>query len=502
MSTASNFLESADAIVIGSGAGGAAVAYKLAKSGLRVIVLEKGRELARDGSTLDIERVVHRGEFVSHEPWLNRDDQTFLPQEHFNIGGKTKWYGAALIRFSKREFSGDTAYGARGWPIPYEDLAPYYTEAERMLGVQTFRCEKNLQSILEGLGRDNPDWKSSPMPLALSRGILGDPNEASHFDGFASAADLKGDAENSLLAAVRELPNVQVCTDAEVAELLPAGADPTVIGGVRLLTGSVVKAHVVVLAAGALHSPRLLARYVTSTGQESLPMTRNIGRSLKLHLLTALVAVSISRKSDLLRKTMLTVNEKFPHSSLQPLGFDGELIGTLVPKWVPRFLARQVGKRAYGFFLQTEDGSSRDNRVYERLDSGGGSSKRVLDYDETRVPNSSKEHREFVQAFRMSLLKMGYLSFSQRIGLDGTAHVCGTLSAGAESQDAVVNSRGGVFGLNGLYVADGSVLPRISRVNPSLSIYAWGLRVGHLLSEQLRSSMNSSSDGVEAVGRS
>jgi choline dehydrogenase-like flavoprotein len=66
----------------------------------------------------------------------------------------------------------------------------------------------------------------------------------------------------------------------------------------------------------------------------------------------------------------------------------------------------------------------------------------------------------------------------------------------------VVTSLGGVFGLNGLYVADGSVLPRISRFNPSLSIYAWGLRVGHLLSERLRSSTNSSGDGVQAAGQS
>jgi choline dehydrogenase-like flavoprotein len=50
----------------------------------------------------------------------------------------------------------------------------------------------------------------------------------------------------------------------------------------------------------------------------------------------------------------------------------------------------------------------------------------------------------------------------------------------------VVDAQGRVHGLTGLYVADGSVMPRIGRVNPSLTIYAWGLRVGDLIADGLR----------------
>src|SRR5262249_13484502 len=83
--------------------------------------------------------------------------------------------------------------------------------------------------------------------------------------------------------------------------------------------------------AGALHSPRLLSRYLTSTRlDKALPAATHVGRHLKLHLLTALVALSPRVKGDLIRKTTLLTHNRFPHSSVQPLGFDGALIARLV----------------------------------------------------------------------------------------------------------------------------------------------------------------------------
>ncbi|HEY2144676.1 MAG TPA: GMC oxidoreductase [Steroidobacteraceae bacterium] len=60
------------------------------------------------------------------------------------------------------------------------------------------------------------------------------------------------------------------------------------------------------------------------------------------------------------------------------------------------------------------------------------------------------------------------------------------LNAARDAESGVVDTQGAVFGIKGLYAVDGSVLPRSSRVNPSLSIYAWALRVAHLLSESLQ----------------
>ncbi len=96
-----------DVIIIGSGAGCAAAAYVLAHAGLDVLLIERGPVLPRDGSTLDVPIVAGEGRFLSKERWHDRHGRTIVPQERFNLGGKTKWYGAALVRFSPHEFAAD-----------------------------------------------------------------------------------------------------------------------------------------------------------------------------------------------------------------------------------------------------------------------------------------------------------------------------------------------------------------------------------------------------------
>ena len=464
-----------DAIIIGSGAGGAAAAYRLVSSGMCVLLLEKGGHLPHDGSTLDVRRVVHDGEYLSREPWLDGNGNPITPEEHFNVGGKTKWYGAALLRFSAREFLPEASYACLGWPISLNDLAPYYEQAERLLGVRAFDCEPDLAAILERLQASRSGWQSVPMPMALAGDIVNHPDEAAHFDGFASVANLKGEAETSIISQLCGRTNFTLFPGAEVEALLGVPNSPATVNGVRLRDGRAFYAPRVLLAAGALHSARLLSRYLAESGLDVvLPAAALVGRNLKLHLLTAMVSVSLGIKTDLIRKTTLMIHERFPHSSVQPLGFDGALIETLLPRWLPGALRRAVAARAYGFFLQTEDGSDAGNRVQEGTVP-------VLDYDVARLPAAAAEHRSFTRAFQTALLKVGLVSFTKRISLNGTAHVCGSLVCGRSPADSVVDAGGQVHGMTGVYVVDGSVLPRSSRVNPSLTIYAWGLRVADAL---------------------
>ena len=470
-----------DAIVVGSGAGGAAAAYRLVRGGLRVILLEKGDHLPIDGSTLDIQRVVHEGQFFSREPWVDGRGRKLVPEEHFNVGGKTKWYGAALLRFDAREFRADTDHQCVSWPLSLADMEPYYREAERLLGVRMFDTEADLADILRKLPGQ---WDVEPIPLSLAPQITSNRVEATHFDGFASVARLKGEADGSILSLLRNDPNFTLSVNSEVRSLSGQFSAPTTIVGVELADGRKVYAPRVFLAAGALHSPRILARYLDSAGLATvLPAGVHIGRNVKLHLLTALIALSRRSMRDLIRKTVVITHERFAHSSVQPLGFDADLIATLVPKVVPDFVRRQVGRRAYGFFLQTEDGSDPRNHV---RNAANGVDCPALDYDEERTPAAAREHKSFTRSFQWALARAGFLTFTRRIGLNGTAHVCGSLRCGTDASNSVVDRNGQVHGMGGLYVVDGSVLPRSSRVNPSLTIYAWGLRVATLVAQQFK----------------
>jgi choline dehydrogenase-like flavoprotein len=470
-----------DAIVVGSGAGGAAAAYRLAQGGLKVILLEKGDHLPVDGSTLDTQRVVHEGKFLSREPWVDGRGRPIVPEEHFNVGGKTKWYGAALLRFAEHEFKEDTGHQCTGWPVSLADMEPYYMEAERLLGVRLFDTEPDLANILRKV---SGDWEVEPIPLALAARVTDNRVEATHFDGFASVAGLKGEAEGSILSLLRRNPLFTLAVNAEVRSLIAHPAAPTTITGVVLADGREIQAPRVFLAAGALHSPRILGRYLETTGlAKALPIGVHVGRNVKLHLLTAMIALSGRSMTDLIRKTVVITHERFAHSSVQPLGFDSELIATLVPKLVPESIRRQVGRRAYGFFLQTEDGSDPRNRI---INAANGVDRPILDYDEARVPAAAREHKAFTRAFKWSLAGAGLLAFTRRIGLNGTAHACGSLACCTDASNSVVSRNGQVHGLNGLYVVDGSVLPRSSRVNPSLTIYAWGLRVADLVVQRVK----------------
>lgn len=470
-----------DVIIAGSGAGGSAAAYRLTQSGKRVLMLEKGDRLPRDGSTLDVKTVFNEGRFKNQVEWSDGNGKSLVPGEYYNVGGKTKWYGAALLRMAPHEFKADPEFQLRGWPIDYPELVPYYEEAERLLHVNQFDNEPELTALIARICEADEGWDVRALPLGLKKEILDDPNEAKHFDGFASACGYKSDAEWNLLDPITAARTFTLMTNAEVVGLVTDAEDSLSVCGVTCQDGQSFVADKVVLAAGAMSTPRILQRhFLTNKLAASLPCVRSVGAYFKFHINSALLAFSAFRQHDVLRKTAIFFNERFPHSTVQCLGWiDGEILGAQLPAAVPKFVTRAAGERTIGFFVTTEDGSHAGNRIL----ATGPSGRPVMDYDLDRIPASTAEHAAVVKAFSHSLLHAKMVGVDRHMGLAGTAHALGSTVAGKDPQNSVVDSAGKVHGMRNLYIADGGVLPRSSGVNPALTIYAWGLRLGAHLSK-------------------
>ena len=91
----------------------------------------------RGAGNWSVPAVFFEKKYKATDTWLDRHGNSFDPGMFYNVGGSTKFYGAAMFRLRERDF-GDLAH-KRGvspaWPYRYADLAPYYDEAERMFGV-------------------------------------------------------------------------------------------------------------------------------------------------------------------------------------------------------------------------------------------------------------------------------------------------------------------------------------------------------------------------------
>ena len=132
-----------DVIIIGTGAGGGTLAHRLAPSGKRILLLERGGYLPREPENWDSKAVFLDGHYLPDEEWMDKGGTRFRPHQQYFVGGNTKFYGAILFRLRERDFGEIRHRGgvSPAWPISYEDLAPYYDEAEALYHVHGERGE-------------------------------------------------------------------------------------------------------------------------------------------------------------------------------------------------------------------------------------------------------------------------------------------------------------------------------------------------------------------------
>ena len=133
-----------DVIIVGSGAGGGTLAHRLAPSGKRILILERGDWLPRELGELGRRGRLRRQPLRVGRPLVRRRRaRPFQPQVHYFVGGATKFYGAALYRLRERDFGELKHHGgiSPAWPIDYSVLEPYYTQAEELYQVHGARGE-------------------------------------------------------------------------------------------------------------------------------------------------------------------------------------------------------------------------------------------------------------------------------------------------------------------------------------------------------------------------
>ncbi len=126
-----------DVIIIGTGAGGGTLAHRLASSGKSILLLERGDYVPREKSNWDTRSVNVEGKYATKEVWRDSEGKPLHPHTNYYVGGNTKFYGAALFRLREHDFGEVRHHGgiSPAWPISYDNLEPYYSEAERLYHV-------------------------------------------------------------------------------------------------------------------------------------------------------------------------------------------------------------------------------------------------------------------------------------------------------------------------------------------------------------------------------
>jgi choline dehydrogenase-like flavoprotein len=512
-----------DVIIIGSGAGGGTLARRLAPSGKRILLLERGDYVPREKENWDSRTVNLQGRYQTKELWKDVNGKDLHPHTNYCVGGNTKFYGAALFRLRKEDFGELRHHGgvSPAWPITYEELEPYYTGAERLYHVHGERAEDpteppasapfphpavSHEPRLRQLSEDFAALGLKPFHTPL--GIMLDEKDrrasrcirCSTCDGYPCLVQAKSDAQVIGVDPALQHPSVSLLTNAYV-ERLETSASGREVTRVVVKHGNErleLSADLVVVSCGAINSAALLLRSASERHPQGLANGSGVvGRHYMGHVNSVLMAVSRCPNPTVFQKS-LSVNDfyfgsddfPYPMGHISFVGkLDGEALKGGAPPLVPGFTLDVMARHSLDFWLTSEDLPDPENRV--SVDRDG---RIVLSYR----PNNEEGHRRLISKLQQLMKQQracpihgkechqGVFSrnlyVGQRIPLAGVAHQNGTIRFGRDPQTSALDVNCKAHEVDNLYVVDASFFPSSGAVNPSLTIMANALRVGdHLL---------------------
>ena len=489
-------MKSPDVIIVGSGVGGGAAALSLARRGLSVLVLERGGHLPREPDNWSPKAVYLDRKYTAKESWLDGSDKPFTPSVFYNVGGATKFYGCTMIRLRPRDFEALEHHGglSPAWPVSYDEMEPWYAEAERLYHVMGtagidptegprsspfphpgVASDLPMQGLMERLRAQglHPFPQQSAIRMPPSGGCI----RCGTCDGYPCQIDAKADAEISTLLPALATGRVTLRTGTTARRVLlsPDGREVTGIevehgGSVEVLT-----AKIYVLAASAINSAAILLRSATDAMPRGAANSSDqVGRNYMTHNNSAMMAVGLGKNATVFQKTV-TMNDyyfgddefRWPMGCLMSLGKLRAGVMTAANPLVPNFVNELLVERSFDWWIMSEDLPFPENRISV---SGG-----TIKMDTRR--NNLRAHQELTKRAARAMRRAGLpLILTKLMPVATTSHQCGTARFGTDPATSVLDPLCRSWDHRNLFVIDASFFPSSAAVNPALTIAAQALR--------------------------
>jgi choline dehydrogenase-like flavoprotein len=473
-----------DALVIGSGVGGGPLALRLGQLGLQVLLVEQGDYLAPRprGSSEPI------GLFLNHVLAKPGDPVAF-------VGGRTKFYGAALYRMRESDFreveheSGTSP----AWPISYDDLELYYEQAEILYRVHGSSAGDpseprraipyphppvpHAPPVAEMVRRlENSGTRTSPIPSGLDYGPGGRCVLCSTCDGHYCTLDAKMDAETAAVRPALATGNVHLATRTECLRVLTSGDGRRTTGALLQRGGEVhvVRAGIVAVCAGHPGSAMLLRRSRTDHHPEGLGGAGGaLGRYLAGHSVGIILPLIGWRRMPPAFTKTFAINGFYEGAPDWPYPIGTIQAAGQMPFWeaTPRLkrpIAKLLGSRSCMHFYMSEALPGLETGLVFRGDEVASC------IDPVHNMKTFAKLRELaVDAFG----RAGYRTVARKQA-PYLWHQVGSVRFGADPATSVLDPNCQVHGIAGLYGVDASTLPSAGAVNTALTIAALALRAG------------------------
>jgi choline dehydrogenase-like flavoprotein len=508
-----------DALIIGSGFGGAMTAHRLVRAGWRVLMIERGDWVCRDPSRRDPSASFELTPYYSKENAYHclSGGEDAEVGGLFCVGGPSVFYGGASFRLREEDFTPgpEIVNGSKAaWPFGYDALEPYYDEAESVLGVagddgddptrprrsRPFSFQPPpLAAISQRFRESALDLGLHPFPIPLAINFSrhnGRPScdTCRQCDTFACAIRAKNDTDVAVIEPLR-VQGLEVRANTVVTRLIASGRRITDVLAWDRGTRETVsfRARHVVLAAGALASPHVL---LASRLERANPAGHAVGAYLMRHVCGMVLGFCNDRPDpekvfhkqvavfDYYRGDPARGVRSRRLGSIQQITTPPHiLIESRAPAPFDRVPLHGFVEHLAGALVIAEDEPRAENRLSVNWDRSSGVGLPSLDVRHAYTANDEKRRRMLVRRTKRILRGVGAWSFYTHY-IRTFSHAVGTVRMGTDPATAPLDEWCRFRGIDNLQVIDGSALPTSGAVNPSLTIAAVALRAAdHLVSE-------------------